>query len=310
MGRPRVLVTHHQVQPIALELLRKHYDVIVPTVDFPSRAEILDLCSGVDGLLWTNYKMKLDREVLDACGHQLRAVSVTMNGVDCVDTEELARRNIPLGHTPFIPNNAVADLAIGLMIVANEGLLSSCNGCYSRQPIQGSTVGIVGFGGIGQVIAQRLQGFNIGSILYSGRSPKSSAKKFNAQHVPFEELLVRSDIIFVSCPLNNDTRGLFDRHAFFTMKRTAVLINIARGAIVDERALIDALKSGEIRAAGLDTVTAEPFTPDSELFTLSNCVIVPHLGTATKRTRDEMAVRAVENLIHGLRNETMPSQFE
>ncbi|XP_053666338.1 glyoxylate reductase/hydroxypyruvate reductase-like [Anopheles marshallii] len=310
MRRPRVLVTHHQVQPVALKLLREHCDVIVPQEDFPSRAKILDLCSGIDGLLWTNYKMKLDREVLDACGPQLRAVSVTMNGVDCVDTAELAKRKIPLGHTPFIPNNAVADLAIGLMVAANDGLLRSCDDCNSRQSIQGSTVGIVGFGGIGQVIARRLQGFNIGTILYSGRTPKTSADRFNAQHVPFEELLVRSDFIFISCPLNDATLGLFGRNAFAMMKSSAILINIARGAIVDEPALIDALKGGKIRAAGLDTVTTEPFTPDSELFQLPNCVIVPHLGTATKRTRDEMAIRAVENLIHGLRNETMPSQFQ
>uniref|UniRef100_A0A182LUZ4 D-isomer specific 2-hydroxyacid dehydrogenase NAD-binding domain-containing protein n=1 Tax=Anopheles culicifacies TaxID=139723 RepID=A0A182LUZ4_9DIPT len=271
MKRPRVLVTHHQVQPVALELLRKHCDVIVPPVDFPSRALILDLCPGIDGLLWTNYKMKLDREVLNACGPQLRAISVTMNGVDCVDTEELARRNIPLGHTPSIPNDAVADLAIGLMVVANDGLLSSRDGSYTRQSIQGSTVGIVGFGGIGQVIVQRLQGFNIGTILYCGRNAKTGADVFNAQHVSFEVLLARSDIVFISCPLNDGTVGLFDRDAFSMMKSTAVLINIARGAIVDELALIDALKSGKIRAAGLDTVTSEPFTPDSELFRLPNC---------------------------------------
>uniref|UniRef100_A0A182VTS3 D-isomer specific 2-hydroxyacid dehydrogenase NAD-binding domain-containing protein n=1 Tax=Anopheles minimus TaxID=112268 RepID=A0A182VTS3_9DIPT len=310
MRRPRVLVTHHQVQPVALELLRKYCDVIVPPVDIPSRAQILDLCTGVDGLLWTNYKMKLDREVLDACGTQLRAISVTMNGVDCVDTEELTRRNIPLGHTPFIPNDAVADLAIGLMVAANDGLLSLCNDRHTRQSIQGSTVGIVGFGGIGQVIAQRLQGFNIGTILYCGRNAKTCGNIFNAQHVSFAVLLARSDIVFISCPLNDGTVGLFDRDAFSKMKSSAILINIARGAIVDEPALIDALKGGQIRAAGLDTVTVEPFTSDSELFRLSNCVIVPHLGTATKRTRDEMAVRAVENLMHGLRNEPMPSQFQ
>uniref|UniRef100_A0A182Y8E8 D-isomer specific 2-hydroxyacid dehydrogenase NAD-binding domain-containing protein n=1 Tax=Anopheles stephensi TaxID=30069 RepID=A0A182Y8E8_ANOST len=285
-------------------------DVIVPTDDFPSRAQILDLCPGVDGLLWTSYRMKLDREVLDACGPQLRAISLTMNGVDCVDTEELRHRGIPLGHTPFIPNESVADLAIGLMIVTNEGLFHAGNNRNSRRAIQGSTVGIVGFGGIGQVIAKRLQGFAIGSILYCGRNAKEAAERFNAQHASFEELLARSDIIFISCPLNKDTCGLFDREAFSAMKATAILINIARGAIVDESALIEALKSGRIRSAGLDTVTAEPVPPDSELFQLSNCVIVPHLGTATKRTRDEMAVRAVNNLICGLRNETMPSQFQ
>uniref|UniRef100_A0A182QSW0 D-isomer specific 2-hydroxyacid dehydrogenase NAD-binding domain-containing protein n=1 Tax=Anopheles farauti TaxID=69004 RepID=A0A182QSW0_9DIPT len=172
--RPRVLVTHHQVQPVALELLRKECDVVLPTADFPSRSDILSLCSGVDGLLWTNYKMKLDREILDACGSQLRAVSVTMNGVDCVDVTELDRRNIPLGHTPTIPNGAVADAAIELMIAANDGLLRKHSDLISRQSIQGCTVGIVGFGGIGQLIAKRLQGFDIATILYCGRTVKEN----------------------------------------------------------------------------------------------------------------------------------------
>uniref|UniRef100_A0A182V1U5 D-isomer specific 2-hydroxyacid dehydrogenase NAD-binding domain-containing protein n=1 Tax=Anopheles merus TaxID=30066 RepID=A0A182V1U5_ANOME len=311
MRRPRVLVTHHQVQPVALERLRKECDVIVPTVDFPSRALILDLCPGVDGLLWTSYKMKLDREVLDACGAQLKAISLTMNGVDCVDVEELARRNIPLGHTPYIPNRAVGDLAVGLMLSVNERLLSTAGEeCYQRQPIQGSTIGIVGFGGIGQLIASRLQAFDIGCILYCGPRPKASAESFHAQFVSFEQLLVRSDFVFISCPLTIATVRMFGREAFAAMKPTAVLINVARGAIVDEAALLDALKGGQIRAAGLDTVTDEPLPPDSELFHLPNCVILPHLGTATKRTRDEMAVRAVENLMHGLRNTTMPAQFQ
>uniref|UniRef100_A0A182PAS6 D-isomer specific 2-hydroxyacid dehydrogenase NAD-binding domain-containing protein n=1 Tax=Anopheles epiroticus TaxID=199890 RepID=A0A182PAS6_9DIPT len=310
MRRPRVLVTHHQVQPVALEMLRKECDVIVPTVDFPSRREILALCPGVDGLLWTNYKMKLDREVLDACGSQLKAISLTMNGVDCVDIEELAGRNIPLGHTPFIPNSAVADIALGLLIATNEGLLGAGSEDEPpRQSIQGSTVGIVGFGGIGELIARRLQGFDIASILYCGPKPKENASNFNAQFLPFEDLLVRSDFIFICCPLTNGTVRMFGRKAFAMMKRTSVLINVARGAIIDETALIDTLKSGRIRAAGLDTVVNEPLAPESELFRLPNCVILPHLGTATKRTRDEMAVRAVENLIRRLHNERMPSEF-
>ncbi|XP_053676544.1 glyoxylate reductase/hydroxypyruvate reductase-like [Anopheles nili] len=316
MRRPRVLVTHHQVQPVALELLREECDVLVPSMDFPTRTEILDLCSGIDGLLWTNYKMKLDREVLDACGPQLQAVSLTMNGVDCVDTEELRRRNIPLGHTPAIPNEAVADLAIGLMIAANGGLLRSPVDSTSPKEslpyhsIQGCTVGIIGFGGIGQLIAKRLQGFDIGKIVYCGRSIKEDADKFNAHYVSQQDLFKQADILFISCPLLTETCQMFNRDTFLAMKKTAVLINIARGAIIDEGALIDALKCGHIRAAGLDTVTVEPLPPDSELFRLPNCVVIPHLGTATKRTRDGMAVRAVENLVRGLRCQKMISQFQ
>ncbi|KFB39545.1 AGAP009611-PA-like protein [Anopheles sinensis] len=308
MRRPKVLVTHRQVQPVALERLQRECDVILPDVDFPTRANILDLCPGIDGLLWTSYKMKLDRDILQATGPNLKAVSLTMNGVDCVDLDELATRNIPLGHTPHIPNGAVADLAIGLMIAASNAIFSS------REPdahpcIQGSTVGIVGFGGIGELIAKRLQGFDVENFLYCGHSVKENAKKFNAQFVTREELLRRSDYVFIACPLTPDTLRMFNRDTFSIMKPTAVLVNVARGAIVDEGALVNALKSGKIRAAALDTVTTEPIPADSELFQLSNCVIIPHLGTATKKTRDQMALRAVDNLLAGMRGEAMPSQY-
>ncbi|ETN61603.1 glyoxylate reductase/hydroxypyruvate reductase [Anopheles darlingi] len=311
-SKPRVLVTHHQVQPVALALLRQYCDVIVPAAQFPTRAEILSLCANIDGLLWTSYKMKLDRQVLDACGSQLKVVSLTMNGVDCVDTRELAKRGIPLGHTPSIPNGAVADIAIGLMIAASTGFLAfeDSSDYRTEHPIEGSTVGIVGLGGIGLLVARRLQGFNVGSLLYCGHSAKEqAAQQLNAQFVTKEELLRCSDFVFICCPLTVETVGMFDRDAFASMRPNAVLINVARGAIVDELALIAALKSGQIRAAGLDTVTTEPVPLDSELFHLPNCVMVPHLGTATKKTRDAMAVRAVENLLAGLRGESMPSQF-
>ncbi|XP_052864035.1 glyoxylate reductase/hydroxypyruvate reductase-like [Anopheles cruzii] len=308
-SRPLVLVTHHQVQPIALDLLRQHCDVIIPESDFPTRTQILSLCPGVDGLLWTSYKMKLDREVLDACGTQLRAISLTMNGVDCVDVLELNKRKIPLGHTPTIPNGAVADVAIGLMIAASSGFWHPPTDCTHAFPIQGATVGIVGFGGIGQLVAKRLKGFDVGEILYHSRSVSEQAKELKAQFVTKDELLRGSDYLFVCCPLTCETVGMFDRAAFGKMKSSAVFINIARGAIVDEMALIDALKNGTIRAAGLDTVTTEPAPPESELFRLPNCVMVPHLGTATNRTRDEMALRAVENVLAGLRGNLMPSPF-
>ncbi|XP_035773125.1 glyoxylate reductase/hydroxypyruvate reductase-like [Anopheles albimanus] len=311
-SKPRVLVTHHQVQPVALALLRQHCDVIVPSADITTREEILGLCPAIDGLLWTSYKMKLDRQVLDACGAQLKVVSLTMNGVDCVDTRELTKRGIPLGHTPSIPNGAVADIAIGLMIAASTRFLAGedASDYEANHPIEGSTVGIVGLGGIGQLVARRLQGFNVGSLIYCGHSAKDKvAQELNARFVTKEELLRCSDFVIICCPLTAETIGMFDHDAFASMRPNAVLVNVARGAIVDELSLVAALKSGQIRAAGLDTVTVEPVPPDSELFHLPNCVMVPHLGTATKKTRDAMAVRAVENLLAGLRGEPMPSQF-
>lgn len=137
--------------------------------------------------------------------------------------------------------------------------------------IRGSTVGIVGFGGIGQTIAKRLQSFDVCQFLYCGHSKKPAADKFGARFVKFDELLKESDFIFVVCPLTPETKHMFDAEAFSKMKSTSVFINVARGQIVDQDALVAALKTNQIFAAGLDVMTPEPLNSDNVLLTLPNC---------------------------------------
>ena len=175
------------------------------------------------------------------------------------------------------------------------------------QEIRDSTVGIVGFGGIGQTIAKRLSGFDVGQFLYCGHNKKLEADKFNAKFVPFLELVERSDFIFIICPLTEETRKMFNAEVFGRMKPTSVLINIARGDIVDQEALYFALKTHKIFAAGLDVMTPEPLPPDHPLMTLPNCLIIPHLGSATIRTREDMAKVAAINVLAGLADEPMLS---
>ena len=138
--------------------------------------------------------------------------------------------------------------------------------------IRGSTVGIIGFGGIGQTIAKRLYGFEVGQFLYCGHIQKpEAAKTIGAKFVSFNELLMKSDFIFIACPLTDETRNMFNSEAFSIMKSTAVLVNVARGAIVDQDALIDALKNRKIFAAGLDVMSPEPLPSDAPLLKLPNC---------------------------------------
>jgi len=174
------------------------------------------------------------------------------------------------------------------------------------QDITDSTIGIVGLGKIGQTIAKRLQGFDLKQILYTSRKEKLEAnKKYNAKFVSLDELVEKSDFIVISIPLTNQTRGMFNKMLFDKMKPTSVLVNVARGEIINTNDLVDALKNGTIFAAGLDVMDPEPLPADHPLMNLPNCVIVPHLGSATLETRSAMSLIAAHNVLRGLAKEPM-----
>lgn len=281
----------------------------------PSRAEILEKAKGMDGILWLTHEA-LNGEALDAAGPQLKSLSTMSAGLDYVDLPEVRKRGIPIGYTPTVLDDAVADVAVGLMIAAarrfHEGLLKIEHSEWERRPqwmlgrdIKGSTVGIVGLGGIGQTIVKRLGGFDVGQFLYTGHSEKPEAEDLKAKFVTFDELLAESDFVFIACPLTNETRKLFNADVFNKMKTTSMLINVARGDIVDQDALYDALKENKIFSAGLDVTTPEPLPSDHKLLKLPNIVIIPHLGSATIRTRNDMSVIAAHNVLRGIAGEPM-----
>ncbi|XP_021922275.1 glyoxylate reductase/hydroxypyruvate reductase-like isoform X2 [Zootermopsis nevadensis] len=240
-------------------------------------------------------------------------------GYDHIDVEELKARGIKFGNTPYVLSAAVAEVAVLLCLATarrlHEGRLKiETNNWESYRPqwlmgqdIQGSTVGIVGFGGIGQAIAKRLIPFEVKQIIYSGHSPKPQAKEFGAVFVSFDELLRHSDFVIIVCPLNEETKGMFNEEAFNKMKPNAILVNVARGGIVDQPALYEALKQGKIFGAGLDVMIPEPLPTDSPLLSLPNCVLLPHVGSATVKTRTAMAVLAAENIIAALEGKPMPA---
>ena len=177
--------------------------------------------------------------------------------------------------------------------------------------IHGATLGIVGFGRIGQAVARRAAGFGM-TVLYSTRTaaPAEIEAALGTQRVDLDELLERSDIVSLHCPLVPETRGLIDAAALARMKPTAVLVNTSRGPVIDQVALAVALRTGAIAAAALDVTDPEPIAPDDPLLSLDNCLVVPHIASASRATRGKMASMAAANLIAGVRGEPLPNEVQ
>ncbi len=258
---------------------------------------------------------RIDGEVMDAADQQLRVISNFAVGVDNVDVAEATRRKIPVGHTPGILTEATADLAWTLLMAAARRITEGDR--YVRagkwrtwEPqlllgaaVHGATLGIVGFGRIGRAVARRAKGFDM-RVLYSSRSEMADSE--GATRVELPELLRESDFVSIHVPLNAETHHLFGAAAFGQMKRGAILVNTARGPVVDPVALYDALASGHLGGTALDVTEPEPLPADHPLLRLANCIVVPHLGSATSATRDRMARMAAENLLAGVSGQRLP----
>ncbi|XP_060093005.1 glyoxylate reductase/hydroxypyruvate reductase [Heteronotia binoei] len=286
-----------------------------------SQSELLAGVAGKDGLLCL-LSDRIDKEVLDAAGPTLKVISTLSVGYDHLAIDEIKKRGIRVGYTPDILTDATAELTVALLLATSRRLPESVeevkNGGWTTwKPLwmcgyglSGSTVGIIGLGRIGQAVARRLKPFRVKRFLYSGRHPKpEAAAEFAAEFVPLAKLVEESDFVIVSCSLTPDTQGMCNRDFFCKMKKTALFINISRGAVVNQDDLYDALVKGRIAAAGLDVTTPEPLPPAHPLLSLKNCVILPHIGSATYATRNNMSVLAANNLLAGLKGERMPSEL-
>ncbi|MDE2746404.1 MAG: D-glycerate dehydrogenase [Chloroflexota bacterium] len=287
--------------------------------DFPpSRADLLRHVVGVDGLVCL-ITDSIDAEVLDAAGAQLRVVSQMAVGVDNVDVAACSARGIPVGNTPGVLTDTTADMAWALILASARRVVEAAEYVKDGQwktwtptqmagvDVYGSTLGIIGFGAIGQAIARRAQGFGM-RVLCWNRSPRpAEAAAVGAQQCQFDQVLSEADFVCVSIALTDDTRDLIDANAFGLMKPGAILVNTARGPIVDEEALVEALRGGQIGGAGLDVTAVEPLSLDSPLLTMDNVVVLPHIGSASMATRGKMADMAVANLRAGLAGEPLPN---
>lgn len=273
--------------------------------------------NNIDGILCLRID-KIDAEIIKAAAH-LKVISTFAAGYDNIDIAEATRRGIPVGYTPGVLSETTADLAFALLMAAARRVAEADRyvreGCWTvaRKPflmygqdIHHATLGIVGMGQIGAEVARRGKGFQM-KILYNNRHRREDLEQeLGAKYVPLPVLLSSSDFVSLHTPLNDSTHRMIGQDEFALMKPTAILINTARGQMVDQKALYEALKSGKIRGAALDVAEIEPIPPDDPILKLDNVVFSPHVGSATKATRDRMAKLAVENLIAGLNRQRVP----
>jgi glyoxylate reductase len=316
---PKVFVAR-VIPDEGLEPIREACDVDLWTEALPPpRDELLRRVAGKEGLL-TLITDRVDAELLDAAGAQLKVVSNYAVGFDNLDIPELTRRRIPAGNTPGVLTETTADLAFTLMMSAARRVDEGSR--YVRQgrwktwgpmllmgvDLHGATLGIVGFGRIGREMAKRASGFGM-RVLYHDVHPATpdEERSLNARRVEMDELLASSDMISLHTNLTDETRHLIDASALARMKQTAILVNTSRGPVVDQAALYEALRDGQIFAAALDVTDPEPMAPDDPLLTLENCLVVPHIASATGVTRGKMAAIAAANLLAGLRGDPLPS---
>jgi glyoxylate reductase len=263
---------------------------------------------------------RIDAELLDAAP-DLIVVSTMAVGVDNIDIGACRERGVLIGHTPDVLTDATADLAWALLMASSrrigEGIDHVRDGLWGRwrpdallgMDVSHTTVGIIGMGRIGAAVARRAKGFSM-DIVYASRSAHPIIEEeTGARRMPLEALLAVGDHVVVCVSLDDETRGLIDADALARMQPTANLVNVARGAVVDTDALYDALTAGTIRCAALDVTDPEPIPPDHPLVSLPNCLIVPHVGSATERTRIAMADLAADNLIAAITDRPMPAPY-
>src|SRR5215203_1907543 len=272
------------------------------------RPDLLELVSAADAVL-TLLHDRVDAELLDAAGPRLQCVANVAVGYDNVDLEAAAARGVLVTNTPGVLDDATADLTLALLLAATRRLAEGDRLVRSGRGwswgmsfmlgsgLRGKLLGIVGLGGIGRKVAERARAFGM-KIAYHSRHPAPAevVAALSAEQLPLEQLLAEADVLSLHCPLTPQTHHLIGAAELASMKPTAVLINAARGPVVDERALAAALRSGVIAAAGLDVYEDEPRV-EPALLELDNVVLAPHLGSATVETRTAMAELAARNAI-------------
>ena len=309
--RPRVFVTR-RIFPEAQELLSAAAETEVWPDDLPPSPEYLrSKVEDVDGLM-TNIMDRVDAELL-ARGRRLKVVSQLGVGVDNVDLEEATKRGVLVGNTPGVLAKATADIGFALLMSAarrvseSERWLRAGNWQIQYHPmfwlgqeIHGSTLGIIGMGQIGLEMAKRARGFDMNVLYYSRtRKPKLEAQ-YGLRYVGPDALLAESDFVSLHVPLTPETRHYIGERELRQMKPTAILINVARGAVVDPKALYTALKEGWIKAAATDVTDPEPINLDDPLLTLDNLVVTPHIGSASVDSRLATCMLAARNIIAGI----------
>ncbi|KAI4615682.1 hypothetical protein J4E80_006098 [Alternaria sp. BMP 0032] len=338
MAKTKVVVTRQLIDEAQrlLDAKKEDLEVVQWQSEKPCpRPWLLENAKGATGIL-VMLTDKVDEELLEAAGSQLKAIASFSVGTDHVDRNALKKRNVRLGYTPTCLTDAVADLTIMLILMAQrrggESMTKVTKGEWPQMPwhpllmtgpqIRGSTIGFLGFGRIAQASLQRLLPFGIKKVIYLTSKPGKPVKEdhfglIKNATIPIEpanstdQLAQESDVVVVGCALTPETKHLVSTDFFSKMKRLAVIVNIARGPIIDTDALVTALDQEQIFGAGLDVIENEPnITADHPILKQPRAVLVPHIGSATIETRVQMATESVKNLLAGLSGEEMVNELQ
>ncbi len=317
MAKPKVFVTR-LIPDEGLARLRETAEVQVWEEELPPPYDVLRKeVREVDGLL-SLLTDKIDAALMDS-NPRLKVVSNMAVGFDNIDIPAATARGIPIGNTPGVLTDTTADFAFTLLMAAARRVPEAIDyvragkwktwgpKLFTGQDIHGATLGIIGFGRIGQGMAKRASGFDMRVLYYDIYRREDLEKSMGVSYVDIDTLLRESDFVTIHTDLNEQTRHMMNASAFAKMKRTAILINAARGPMVDHNALHDALRQGKIAGAALDVTEPEPIPIDSPLLELPNCLIVPHIASASVATRAKMAEMAAANVLAGLRGERLPN---
>lgn len=308
------VVLYKKLSPLLMARLHEQTEVtLIDNLNAEGLATLREALPRAHGLLGAS--LKLDAGLLDLAP-DLEAIASVSVGVDNYDIDYLTERRILLCNTPDVLTETTADTGFALILATARRVVELANmvraGQWNRNvgpaqfgtDVHGKTLGIIGMGRIGEALAQRGHfGFGM-PVIYHSHSPKPAVEqRFSAQYCSLTDLLQQADFICLTLPLTAETEGLIGAKQFALMRPESIFINISRGKVVDEAALIQALRDGQIRAAGLDVFEREPLNADSPLLQLNNVVATPHIGSATHETREAMAACAVDNLLAALAGE-------
>jgi glyoxylate reductase len=319
VAKPKVFVSR-VIPDDGLVRVREACDATVWREELPPpRDDLLRSIEGCEGVL-TLLTDRVDDEFLDRAGSQLKVVSNFAVGFDNIDVAACTKRGVPVGNTPGVLTETTADLAWALLMAAARRLAEGDR--YVRDgrwktwgpmllmgpDVHGATLGIIGFGRIGQAVARRARGFGMRILYHDPRrvSPAVEAE-YGAEYRTLEGILPEADFVTLHVDLRPETRGLINAERLGWMKKSSILVNTSRGPVVDSVALADALKAGGIAAAALDVTDPEPIPVDHPLVGLDNCLIVPHIASASRATRGKMAEMAAANLLAGVRGQRLPT---
>jgi glyoxylate reductase len=317
--RPKVFVSR-VIPEDGLRPIREATDARIWEDELPPpRPELLAAIAGCDGVV-TLLTDRVDDEFLDAAGSQLKVVANYAVGFDNVDVPACTARGVAVGNTPGVLTETTADLAFALLMATARRLPEGDR--YVRAgkwktwgpmlllgpDVHGATIGIVGFGRIGQAVARRAGGFGM-TVVYHDvhRADAAVETEFGATFLPLEQLLAQADFVSLHVNLTPETKGLLDAEKLSWMKPTAVLVNTSRGPVVNGADLAEALRAGTIFAAALDVTDPEPIPTDDPLLSLDNCLVVPHIASASRATRSKMAEMTAANLVAGVRGAPLPT---